>query len=71
MEIASTKSELDRLQWAAYEMITRTMGTIPTKLLLTFSDQLQLVTVAEVAVLAAAYHQLGPNPITPPAKFFN
>ncbi len=62
MGIALTRSELERLQRAACNMITGAMRTTPTKVLEMFLDLPTLGTAVESAALMAAYRLPRPNP---------
>ncbi len=62
MDIALTRSELERLQNAACIMITGEMRTTPTKVLEMFLDLPTLETAVESAALMAAYCLPRPNP---------
>ncbi len=61
MDIALTRSELERLRRATCIMITEAMRTTPTKVLEMFLDLSTLGMVVESAALMAAYRLPRPN----------
>ncbi len=62
MDIALTRSELERLQRTACITIIGAMRTTPAKVLEMFLDLPTLATVVESAALMAAYRLPRPNP---------
>ncbi len=62
IDVASARSELERLHRAACSMITGAMRTTPTKVLEMFLDLLTLGMAVESVALIAPYHLPRPNP---------